>query len=235
MKHECSIVQDLLPLYAEHMVSKDTAEFIKEHLDGCADCRDALAGLSAEPSPAPQPDALQQVQALTAVKKSLRKKTNMAVVTTTVFLLAAALLLYLFPVYRIAKVQTTNYYAAQELTDLVYVGSLADRLTAQAVLRQADAAFADCSHTYLENQQLYGALSRYATAAERDADFTEYTLELWSAHLGEDTGTLWVYYSKRAYDESGSVISGSRNVPSYWTVEKNTDGQWVVTDIKERA
>ena len=32
MKNECSIVCDLLPLYAEDMVSEDTAEFVKEHL-----------------------------------------------------------------------------------------------------------------------------------------------------------------------------------------------------------
>ena len=29
MKNECSIVRDILPLYAEKMVSKDTAEFVK--------------------------------------------------------------------------------------------------------------------------------------------------------------------------------------------------------------
>ena len=32
MKNECSIVCDLLPLYAEDMVSEDTAEFVKEQI-----------------------------------------------------------------------------------------------------------------------------------------------------------------------------------------------------------
>ena len=34
MKNECSIVQDILPLYVEDMVSEDTAGFVKEHLRG---------------------------------------------------------------------------------------------------------------------------------------------------------------------------------------------------------
>ena len=42
MKNECSIVCDLLPLYAEDMVSEDTAEFVKEHLGNCPTCRAEL-------------------------------------------------------------------------------------------------------------------------------------------------------------------------------------------------
>lgn len=40
MKNECSIIRDLLPLYAENMVSPDTAEFVEEHLKGCEACRE---------------------------------------------------------------------------------------------------------------------------------------------------------------------------------------------------
>lgn len=39
MRKECSIVRDLLPLYVEDMVSADTGEFVKEHLEGCEECR----------------------------------------------------------------------------------------------------------------------------------------------------------------------------------------------------
>lgn len=45
MKNECSIVCDLLPLYAEDMVSEDTAEFVKEHLGNCPTCRAELEKL----------------------------------------------------------------------------------------------------------------------------------------------------------------------------------------------
>lgn len=39
MRNECSIIRDLLPLYAENMVSSDTAAFIEEHLKDCETCR----------------------------------------------------------------------------------------------------------------------------------------------------------------------------------------------------
>ena len=44
MKHECSIVRDLLPLYAEGMLSQESTAFVKEHLESCDDCRAAYHG-----------------------------------------------------------------------------------------------------------------------------------------------------------------------------------------------
>ena len=45
MKNECNIVRDILPLYLEDMVSEDTANFIKEHLKDCPECRAELKNL----------------------------------------------------------------------------------------------------------------------------------------------------------------------------------------------
>lgn len=39
MKTECSIVKDLLPLYVEDMVSEETAQYVSDHLNSCADCK----------------------------------------------------------------------------------------------------------------------------------------------------------------------------------------------------
>ncbi len=43
MKNECSLINDLLPLFAEDMVSEESSEIIKEHLGNCPDCRDKLS------------------------------------------------------------------------------------------------------------------------------------------------------------------------------------------------
>lgn len=48
MKISCNIIKDLLPLYAEGMVSSDSREMIEEHIGDCAPCRDALAELRQE-------------------------------------------------------------------------------------------------------------------------------------------------------------------------------------------
>lgn len=39
MRNECNIIRDILPLYIEDMVSADTAAFVEEHLEKCAECR----------------------------------------------------------------------------------------------------------------------------------------------------------------------------------------------------
>ncbi|MBO5355086.1 MAG: zf-HC2 domain-containing protein [Clostridia bacterium] len=45
MKTECSIVKDLLPLYMEDMVSRETAQYVSDHLKECPECRAELAEL----------------------------------------------------------------------------------------------------------------------------------------------------------------------------------------------
>ena len=35
MKNECSIVQDILPLYVEEMVSDDTVSFVRQSWKNC--------------------------------------------------------------------------------------------------------------------------------------------------------------------------------------------------------
>ncbi len=42
MKQECNIIQDLLPNYIENLVSKDTAEYIENHINGCDECKKIL-------------------------------------------------------------------------------------------------------------------------------------------------------------------------------------------------
>lgn len=50
MRNECSIIQDLLPLYVENMVSSDTADFIEEHLKDCEACQKEFQYMK-EPQP----------------------------------------------------------------------------------------------------------------------------------------------------------------------------------------
>ena len=92
MKNECSIVCDLLPLYAEDMVSEDTAEFVKEHLGNCPTCRAELVKLR---KPV-QPVAAQHVpdidaEPLKRLKKALLMEKVQAILCTAAVLLALML------------------------------------------------------------------------------------------------------------------------------------------------
>ena len=237
MKKECSIVRDVLPLYFENMVSDETAAFVEEHLKTCSECAAELKALKAGKQ-IDEAAALQNKNAadgLAAMKKKIRMKKWIAISITAVCLLAAVALIHYFPVYRIINVGGTSYFSSSEIAKLAYIGSAADRAEAQSILRQADAAFHDCSHTSAENEELYGVLSRYATDTDDwdDISFVNHSLELWSAHLEDTEGYIWVYYSYEVFNSKGQVVSGSKNIPSLWTVEKDDTGEWVVSSIKE--
>lgn len=52
---KCNIVKDLLPLYAEGLCSVETADEIREHLEGCPECR-KLAECDLSAGRLPEPD-----------------------------------------------------------------------------------------------------------------------------------------------------------------------------------
>ena len=92
MDKTCSIVQDLLPLYAEDMLREGTKEFVDGHLAQCEACRAELAALKADVTPAPV-----NAQPLRSLKKQLRRKKFTAVLlaVTLALTLAAAGFAYL--------------------------------------------------------------------------------------------------------------------------------------------
>ncbi len=84
MKHECSIVRDLLPLYAENLVSEETHQFVKAHLENCAECRKICndcteAQIPREPAP--------QVP-LTSLRRKLLTKKIQTILFTAVAVIA---------------------------------------------------------------------------------------------------------------------------------------------------
>ena len=92
MKNECSIVRDLLPLYAESMVSPETASFMEEHLKDCEHCRNEYERLKAPCAVPAQNDAAP----LLMLQKKMAAKRLRTIVLTAVF--AVALLVSAFAV-----------------------------------------------------------------------------------------------------------------------------------------
>ena len=92
MKNECSIVRDLLPLYAESMVSPETASFMEEHLKDCGHCRKEYERLKA-PCAVP---AKNDAAPLLMLQKKMAAKRLRTIVLTAVF--AVALLVSAFAV-----------------------------------------------------------------------------------------------------------------------------------------
>ena len=38
-KISCNVIQDIMPLYVDEIVSEDTKKLVEEHLKECEDCR----------------------------------------------------------------------------------------------------------------------------------------------------------------------------------------------------
>ena len=244
MKNECYIVRDILPLYLEDMVSEETAAFIKEHLEHCPACAAEHAAMGketkAEAIGTNVPSLLDEeiLKSMKNIRKKFWKRARRVAAVIAGIFIAVCVLLHIFPVYRymhIGSMVYGNYYSDEEISKALYIGSASDRREAQIVLRLADKAFNDVRHTREENEKEYGLLAMYATPTDSygDTAFNEHTLELWSAHLDEDEGWIWVYYSSETFNHDGSSACGSWRIPSLWKVEKNDTGEWVVVQIRE--
>lgn len=73
----CDIIRDLLPLYAEDMVSQATKELVGEHLNACPACAGELEKLQAETKIPVEVEP----HALKLVKNTIRRKRVLAVLT----------------------------------------------------------------------------------------------------------------------------------------------------------
>lgn len=234
MKNECSIVRDLLPLYAENMLSDETTEFVSQHLEKCSECFSANERICEVPT-VKEADFENKIEtSLRKIRKKFIKKAVSVFAILIVCVVALTALLQVFPIYRVVgRPYYKSYYTVGEMWKLGYIGSPSDRKKAKEILNQAEMAFSDISHTYEENQETYGLLGRYAFTKDYNATFEKHMIKLLSAHLGKDKGYLWIEYDQQAYGEDAEVVSGSSDIQSLWTVEKDENGKWVVTNIKE--
>ncbi len=84
MRNECSIIRDLLPLYAEKMVSSDTAAFVEEHLKGCEACRKEYERIK-------EPQRVQEISnpaPLLKLSRKMKIKRIQTIALTAVFVIA---------------------------------------------------------------------------------------------------------------------------------------------------
>ena len=91
MKLECDVVRDLLPLYAENMVSERTRELTEAHLAECSACSAVLAGMTAqEPDVRFRTDSAQQ---FVKYEKKKKRRFGWKIALITAAAVSAAFLL----------------------------------------------------------------------------------------------------------------------------------------------
>ncbi len=88
MKKECRIIQDLLPLYIDEVVSKESNDFIEKHLQECKQCKEMLNLLKQEE----QVSNIDEKEAIRKFHKKLRYKNLKTLIIT---LLCIIIILYI--------------------------------------------------------------------------------------------------------------------------------------------
>lgn len=102
MNITCNIIKDLLPLYAEDMVSQDTKALVDDHLCGCDSCTKELEALKQ----APKVPVEVETASLKRVEDTIRKRKILTAATAVLTLAAVLVTGFIFlltPVYLTAQ------------------------------------------------------------------------------------------------------------------------------------
>lgn len=112
MKITCNVVRDLLPLYAEEMVSGDSRELVDEHLNSCEACRNLLEGLRVtEPIPVEI-----DTDSLKKVKKTIIRRRAVSIMASlfTLITLACFVITYLFSPFQLTMEEALDDFYIRE-------------------------------------------------------------------------------------------------------------------------
>lgn len=102
MNITCNIIKDLLPLYAEDLVSQDSKALVNDHLCGCDSCRKELEALKQ----APKVPMEVETTSLKRVEDAIRKRKMLTAATammTLVAVLVTGTIFLMTPVYLTAR------------------------------------------------------------------------------------------------------------------------------------
>lgn len=197
MKQECSIVQDLLPLYVENMVNADTAAFIRAHIEICPGCAAALAAMQgdkeAEAAEARRRENDAQVIAAMRKKVARRVFRSVAAVAAAAAIVCGAVLAYV-GVGRPATTADVSLSAKTEDGLIVLEVPAGKSLAFDSKTEDIrDEAGEVCGQrTTLYNLECHNSFSREATTLDwrvpLDEEYWEVVVELEDGTLRASTG-----------------------------------------------
>lgn len=88
---KCEVIKDLLPLYVDDVLSKESRKLVEEHITTCTDCKACCEKLKATDVPMVTKDTVDEKKVIQNIRKSINKKRIIAIVLTAILLIALAL------------------------------------------------------------------------------------------------------------------------------------------------
>lgn len=153
MNKDCNIVNDLLPLYVDDVLSADSKQFVEEHLSSCDNCKDQLDKMKADITTLPKDN---DTKPFKKIKRKLITRLILIVV------LAAALLVgwvFVWTTYIPVKYIGEQFYADM---DVVFMDD-------GAYLRRDNlCSRGDVIISYIDNDKENGVIGLYIAESVPD-------------------------------------------------------------------
>lgn len=91
---KCEVIKDLLPLYVDDVVSKESRELVEEHLDGCTECKAYYESLKGADATVVKNDAADDKKTIQKIRKTINKKRAITICLTAVLLITVGVGFY---------------------------------------------------------------------------------------------------------------------------------------------
>ena len=207
MKIQCEIIRDILPLYAEDMVSQPTRAMVEEHLAECDGCTKELELIQAD-----KPlEGIAQTNGLELVKKYIRKAKVLTAAVAVLLLVSFCLWLYGF-------MNVPVYLSQDEAVKDVY---LADN--GVLVIDYYDYVRGSCGRAQPGYTQAHIC---YTTRWDRLALERGWVESVWDRKL---VGGSMLWESK---DGNDVIIHAEEDTPPEKLVDTGTDKSWWYIDYR---
>ena len=118
MKNDCSVVKDLIPLYAEGLVSAETKEFIYEHCQSCDNCRKLLEALAKSPDEQETNDSKKEKiwSEIAGKERKKKKKKYLTLSLASVIIVTLVVLGFIFLPKPLQKIYYQNQATKYDFT-----------------------------------------------------------------------------------------------------------------------
>ncbi len=197
----CNIIRDLLPLYEDGVVSEDTAQLVREHLEGCPACREEYERMHA-PTPVP-PD--RDISLIQHMEREINKKSVLRFFCGVGVLAVLACLFCLW------------YTWPVPYEDLIPEGAECQEITLIAHMRDDD-CYIQYEETLTSKDPAFGQLLSLVDGKSYRRPLSD-LLPNWLESDGDETRRNFEWHLNFHYDvpqEDGTVSRASIWLEHYW-------------------
>lgn len=231
----CTIVQDLIPLYIDNLSSRESSELIEKHCKECTECQNYLNLAKEKIKTNSQSEEIEK-KITESLNRQRKHKIIKRVITASLLIVFTFILGFVCYIVYSNSPTATNYieeYCGKEIYSELNEGSSpGSRQVLQPIIKKVEKALKFMGNEKKAKKK-FGELAIYTPAYSSDIDETkvvEANVTFLTAKLYHDTGYLWIKYSQEGYEKNGELSFGSSDIESRITLVKYGD-EWTAVKV----